>query len=410
MWCSSARRRRRRRCSAPRSAATRRPAGPTRGSCARPRWSTSTTSTPSTATSGRSSSSSAPTFPYNAKLCLNGHEYAKRQLAQDGIAFEALDNGILSCADPAAAAGDLRRPVGGEDRRPAAQVAAPCCRTRSPAADREAGYRYDISILQAEFSLTQVLDRPVPGRVFFEQVIRENLDLGRPDQVQLIFDRKINRTDPGPVPHPGAHRGRHPVAAHRLQAHAHQAVPQGRPGAAHRDHDQRHLRLRHRQAAEQPARSCARSALRPTDVCSTSNASATTACSPKTPSRPSTARSRQVANAPRACASPIRASNRSLHALVLFRLLANGFRCADLRNHLAALVGTRSRNRSRQGAITYQLRRLRLHGLLVPLLNPKFGELGPGQVGNALQPDKASPPNLYRAPSRHQKGLAHGLL
>ena len=51
------------------------------------------------------------------------------------------------------------------------------------AADRAAGYRYDISILQAEFSLTQMLDRPVSGRVFFEQVIRDNLDIGRPDQV-----------------------------------------------------------------------------------------------------------------------------------------------------------------------------------------------------------------------------------
>ena len=40
-------------------------------------------------------------FPFNAKLCLNGHEYAKRQLARKGIPFEALDNGILSCAEPA---------------------------------------------------------------------------------------------------------------------------------------------------------------------------------------------------------------------------------------------------------------------------------------------------------------------
>jgi hypothetical protein len=31
----------------------------------------------------------------------------------------------------------------------------------------------------------QVLKRPVTGRVFFEEVIRENLDLGRPKQVQL---------------------------------------------------------------------------------------------------------------------------------------------------------------------------------------------------------------------------------
>ena len=36
-------------------------------------------------------------FPYNAKLCINGHEYLKRQLARRGVAFEALDNGIKSC-------------------------------------------------------------------------------------------------------------------------------------------------------------------------------------------------------------------------------------------------------------------------------------------------------------------------
>ena len=64
------------------------------------------------------------------------------------------------------------------------------------AADRAAGYRYDISILQAEFSLTQMLDAPVSGRVFFEQVIRDNLDIGRPDQVGLIFDRRLHPPRP----------------------------------------------------------------------------------------------------------------------------------------------------------------------------------------------------------------------
>src|SRR6202049_5356205 len=64
-------------------------------------------------------------------------------------------------------------------------------------ADREVGYRYQVSILQAEFSLTQVLDRPVTGRVFFEEVIRENLDIGRPSQVQLIFNRRVSRRTPG---------------------------------------------------------------------------------------------------------------------------------------------------------------------------------------------------------------------
>ena len=40
-------------------------------------------------------------FPYNAKLCLNGHKYVKRQLTKAGIAYEPLDNGIRTCADPA---------------------------------------------------------------------------------------------------------------------------------------------------------------------------------------------------------------------------------------------------------------------------------------------------------------------
>jgi hypothetical protein len=55
---------------------------------------------------------------------------------------------------------------------------------------------YDLSILQAAFSLTQVLDRPLSGRIFFEEVIRENLDLGRPDQVQLIYEF-WGSSDPG---------------------------------------------------------------------------------------------------------------------------------------------------------------------------------------------------------------------
>ena len=57
-----------------------------------------------------------------------------------------------------------------------------------------------------------------------------------------------------------------------------------------------------------------------------------------------------------------------LHALVLFRQVAEGFRCADLRNHLAALSGRDPQSIS-QGATTYQLRRLRLHGLIERLPN-----------------------------------------
>jgi len=135
-------------------------------------------------------------FPYNAKLCINGHEYVKRQLAKEGIAFEPLDNGIRSCADP-------QRLQELCDGLSAAKIDALLRKwlARLPhpytAQDRQAGYRYQVSILQAEFSLTQVLDRPQTGRIFFEEIIRENLDLGRPDQVQLIFERRVNKRTPG---------------------------------------------------------------------------------------------------------------------------------------------------------------------------------------------------------------------
>jgi hypothetical protein len=144
-------------------------------------------------------------FPYTARLCINGNEYAKRQAAKAGIGFTALDNGFAACDNP-------RRLQGICDRLSPEKIDAllrkwlrrlPHPFTR---ADRAAGYRYDISILQAEFCLTQVLDRPATGRIFFEQVIRDNLDLGRPDRVGLVFDRRI--ITKGPRATPGRFRTR----------------------------------------------------------------------------------------------------------------------------------------------------------------------------------------------------------
>jgi hypothetical protein len=92
-------------------------------------------------------------LPNNDKLCLNGHEYLKRQLAKEGIAFEALDNSVLSCDDPKC----LQQIADGLD---AAKIDALLHKRvgRLPqpftAVDSKAGCRYDISILQAAFFLT----------------------------------------------------------------------------------------------------------------------------------------------------------------------------------------------------------------------------------------------------------------
>ena len=170
---------------------------PTRGSCRAPGW--STTFLCFDADFGPFFLKFCSYFPYNAKLCINGNEWAKRQAAKAGIGFTALDNGFAAVDDPAALQSICDR-LGPDQidallRKWLARLPHPF----SPA-DRAAGYRYELSILQAEFSLTQMLDKPVSGRRFFEQVIRDNLDIGRPDQVALVFDRQLIRRGRRPTP------------------------------------------------------------------------------------------------------------------------------------------------------------------------------------------------------------------
>ena len=125
------------------------------------------------------------------------HREARRLGGDDG--FTALDNGFAAVDDVAA----VQAICDSFDEQVIWDLAAkwmallPCPFT---ADDTAAGYRYEVSVVQAEFSLTQVLDAPVTGRIFFEQVIRDNLDIGRPDQVGLIFGRRIIRKGPRATP------------------------------------------------------------------------------------------------------------------------------------------------------------------------------------------------------------------
>jgi hypothetical protein len=42
-----------------------------------------------------------------------------------------------------------------------------------------------------------VFDQPAAGRAWFEQTIRDQLALGRPDNIAIVFARRVNRTTPG---------------------------------------------------------------------------------------------------------------------------------------------------------------------------------------------------------------------
>jgi hypothetical protein len=100
----------------------------------------------------------------------------KRQLQKRAIGYEALDNGLLRCEHieraQRIAEGLSAAKIETFFRKWLRKLPHPFS-----SKERLAGYRYELSVLQAEFSLTQVWDRALSGRGFFEEVIRENIDL-----------------------------------------------------------------------------------------------------------------------------------------------------------------------------------------------------------------------------------------
>jgi hypothetical protein len=300
-------------------------------------------------------------FPYNAKLCLNGHEYVKRQLAKEGIAFEALDNGILSCANPQR----LQQLCDGlSGAKIAALLRKWLARLPHPFTDqdRKAGYRYDVSILQAEFSLTQVLDRPLSGRVFFEEVIRENLDLGRPDQVQLIFGRRVTRQTPG--------RFRTRVLTKGVTPSLHIDYKRSRIKQYHKEgralrtettiNDARDFRLGKRLVNLPALRQVGFAANRRLlDVQTISQDCALGEDAFRRVNEPVQVEGQRV-SALRFADSAVQAL---FGALLVFRLLPRGFSNRDVREHWAPLLG-KAPEALTPGQMSYHLRRLRLHGLI----------------------------------------------
>lgn len=128
--------------------------------------------------------------PYPLWACCNGHEWAKRQLAKAGVGFVALDNGLRAVDDPVAAHRICARLGAGHVRDLLARMMAviPDPLTLE---DRRHGFDRALSIAQLEISDTAVFDAPRRARAWFEAAIAGHLDLGRPEQVSLVVDRRI---------------------------------------------------------------------------------------------------------------------------------------------------------------------------------------------------------------------------
>ncbi|MGH3476513.1 MAG: hypothetical protein ACRDT8_16275 [Micromonosporaceae bacterium] len=129
-------------------------------------------------------------FPYPVKIWLNGHEYAKRAARAAGIGFTELDNGFATTEDPAGLQQICDDLTSGVIREFCERwwAALPLPLTE---ADRAAGYWWDISMRQVEVSRTIVFDAPRHARGFFEALCTDNLDIGRPEEMQIIFGRRV---------------------------------------------------------------------------------------------------------------------------------------------------------------------------------------------------------------------------
>jgi hypothetical protein len=300
-------------------------------------------------------------FPYNAKLYLNGHEYAKRQLENKRIEYRALDNGILSCTDPKRLQA-ICDGLSGEKIEALLRKWLRLLPHPFTTKDRHAGYRYQLSILQIELSLTQVLDRPVSGRIFFEEVIRENLDIGRPKQVQLIFERWVTRSTPGSF--------RTRVITDGVVPSLHIDYKGTRIKQYHKEG--RALRtettinntrdfyigknLRNLPALRQIGFQANRRLLQVEQISHDCLLSEELFQKVNRPIQIDSLR-----------ASALRFADPQTQALwsalLLFQLLPNGFSNRNLRDNLAPLLGQQPENLT-QGRMTYHLRRLRLHGMI----------------------------------------------
>jgi hypothetical protein len=300
-------------------------------------------------------------FPYNAKLCFKGHENVKRQLEQKGIAYQDLQNGIQSCKDPQQLQLLCDRLTEGKIdallRKWLRRLPHPFA-----AQDRQAGYRYQLSILQLELSLTQLLDQPVSGRIFFEEVIRENLDIGRPKQVQLIFDRWVTKATPGPfrtrvitdgvIPSlPIDYRGTRIKQYHK----------EGRALRTETTINNTYdfyigKNLRNLPALRRIGFAANRRLLQVQRI---SHHCILAEQTFQTINRPVRLAS-QHASAPRFADPQAQAL---WHALLLFQLLPAGFCNRHLRQQFASLLGQAPQSLS-QGQMTYHLRRLHLHGII----------------------------------------------
>ena len=136
-------------------------------------------------------------FPYPAKVWVNGHEWAKRQARRGRLNFSELANGFAACTKP-----DRLQAIcdafGPDDLQSFFDRWITAIPNPFSEEDRAAGYWWELSMRQVEVSRTLVFDDPRRARGFFEALVADNVGVGRPQEVAMVFSRPLRR----PTKHP----------------------------------------------------------------------------------------------------------------------------------------------------------------------------------------------------------------
>lgn len=139
-----------------------------------------------------------PYFPFNARVCINGHEWLACRLRDEGIRFQQCGNALRTCSDPA------RLQKLADEFAPRHILA---CAHRwlaqlvpffTEKERRQQGFGHRLFVSQVEYCTNLVFDRRAALDRLHERLLDLNRTIGSPDKVAVIFGRRVTkRTDAG---------------------------------------------------------------------------------------------------------------------------------------------------------------------------------------------------------------------
>jgi hypothetical protein len=129
-----------------------------------------------------------PYFPFNAQLCLNGHEFLAQRLRQEGICFRQQDNAFLDCDNPQRLQ-ELADAFGPADINQALDNALTQWLEYFTPEERAQGYRHQAYLAQVEYCDNLIFHKQAALDRLFERLLDVNRGIGRPDKLATVFGR-----------------------------------------------------------------------------------------------------------------------------------------------------------------------------------------------------------------------------